>query len=234
MFTQVCVAVLKASQRPWLTRQDVRDVARLKVRFAQTQTVRGNQPRFVSGFRVLNAISAYFLVDFRHVSRSLLILGTGSSSEHGVPFPFSRDHAFDPLFNAPSTLSQIGDTGLLDFVLKTLSNKVVGGHLVHREYNNDTKVRPSISLGDAKISRGDAKSSLAVRPPPPPRIASLCAIVHVAVRPPMTQVLEYRLEQLAADDPRIAAAASDEAEGSLLCLPPPSPKRHQPKPHTPR
>ena len=62
---QACVTVLQASPKPWLTRQDVRDVARLK----------------------------------------------------------------------------IGDTGLLDFVLKTLSDKVVDGHLVHREYNNDTKVR---------------------------------------------------------------------------------------------
>jgi hypothetical protein len=61
---KVCVGVLQASGKPWLTRQDVRDVARLK----------------------------------------------------------------------------IGDTGLLDFVLKTLSDKVVDGHLVHREYNNDTKV----------------------------------------------------------------------------------------------
>ena len=35
----------------------------------------------------------------------------------------------------------IGDTGLLDFVLKMLSNKVVGKYLVHREFNTETKVR---------------------------------------------------------------------------------------------
>ena len=34
----------------------------------------------------------------------------------------------------------IGDTGLLDFVLKMLSNKLVGKYLVLREFNTETKV----------------------------------------------------------------------------------------------
>ena len=56
------------------------------------------------------------------------------------------------------------------------------------------------------------------------------------------QVLEYRVERLDEDDPRIAAAAKDEANGGLLRSPPPSQPppppspapRHQPKPHTPK
>ncbi|KAI5081126.1 hypothetical protein GOP47_0004309 [Adiantum capillus-veneris] len=65
----------------------------------------------------------------------------------------------------------IGDTGLLDFVLKSLGNRVVGGHVVRRAVNPITKVLeysledvnggaiPSHGVGNRGDSKGDLDSS---------------------------------------------------------------------------
>jgi hypothetical protein len=96
---------------------------------------------------------------------------------------------------------------LLDFVLEKLSNTAVDGQLVHREYNTDSKVRR-------------------IHNAPQSPLLTLSLILPSV---PVPQVLEYRLEQLAADDPRIAVS------GSSLFLPLPSTSlMHQPTPHTPR
>ncbi|KAJ7527944.1 hypothetical protein O6H91_16G077100 [Diphasiastrum complanatum] len=57
----------------------------------------------------------------------------------------------------------IGDTGLLDFVLKSLGNRVVGGHVVRRAVNPITKVL-EYSLED--VNSSSANSSIKGKPEP--------------------------------------------------------------------
>ncbi|CAA6664276.1 unnamed protein product [Spirodela intermedia] len=60
----------------------------------------------------------------------------------------------------------IGDTGLLDFVLKSIGDCVVGGRVVRRSHNPATRVL-EFSLEDLPSERGEADPSPAPIEPPP-------------------------------------------------------------------